>query len=192
MIFNMLTSYFSQKFISLFWGSFNEETNLGVKVMRCEDQLLCVCVCVCVCVLLRHLGVFLWVSLAHTYTNLPITTNSLKQPEQQMTDPHTTHNQILPRFRVLDLQTLYCLHMIFKFIQQQQTTTTPWMCCIVWAQWKGNLILSRQSLGTLDAKSLLYLLTTKDQNLVHHKLLLLGTPCIPSPVQTQQWVRHTL
>ncbi len=30
MIFNMWTSYFSQKFVSLFWGLFNDETDLRV------------------------------------------------------------------------------------------------------------------------------------------------------------------
>jgi hypothetical protein len=80
---------FSQKFISLFWGSFNDETDLRVKVMWCEDQLLCVCV------LLRHLGVFLWVSLAHTYTNPPITTLSNNLSSRWQIHTHTTQNQIL-------------------------------------------------------------------------------------------------
>jgi hypothetical protein len=31
MIFNTVTSYFSQNFISLFWGLFNEETDLRVR-----------------------------------------------------------------------------------------------------------------------------------------------------------------
>jgi hypothetical protein len=31
MIFNMSTSYFQQNFISLFWGLFNDETDLRVK-----------------------------------------------------------------------------------------------------------------------------------------------------------------
>ncbi len=127
--------------------------------------------CVCVCVLLQHLGVFLWVSLAHTYTN-PRNDNSLKQPEQSSRWQIHTHNteEPNPRFRVLAWPTtLYCLlhMMIFKFIAHNSNNNNNFFFLnVLCGPMKRNLnIVSRKS-STLDAKVSFFL--TKDQNLVHH------------------------
>jgi hypothetical protein len=149
---------------------------------------VCVCVCVCfvVCVLLRHLVVFLWVSLAHTYTNpLPITILSNNLSSRWQIHTHTQQqNQILGLEYLLDLQLSICLllHMIFKFIAHNSKQQLLLECVVVWGPWKRNLILSGESLlGTLDAKVSFYL--HKGPKFGSPQLLLLGT---------KQWVRHTL
>ncbi len=69
----------------------------------------------CVCVVAAS-GCVL-VSLSGTHLHKPPNYNSLKQPEQQMTDPHTYNTEPNPQFRVLDLlQLSIAFHMIFQFI----------------------------------------------------------------------------
>jgi len=148
--------------------------------------------------LLRHLGVFLWVSLAthlHEPPNYNSLSNNLSSSRWQIhTHIHTTtqNNQILGclESRVLDLQlSLYLpFHMIFKFIapQQQTTTTSSWM-------WLCGPM--RKSSKYSWCTSLLTY--TKDQNFVHHNFVkVVGyPPPIPSPLQTKQnngCVTHSL